>query len=188
MAQSASGIASAPGVAETTVVVETDLYRAVFSNRGARLLSVELKRYVTAHGASAKDGKPLRVPHGREVPPGDRVVLDGGPLFELSLGSGAARRPLDDVVYAVSESADAGGAVRARTFTAGAPDAAGPYVRQTWRARPGSYAFDLEVETRGIPDSWRLADYSLRMRNWPPFTETDRHNDERAVRVISLVG
>ena len=164
----------------------------MFSNRAARLLSVELKRYVTAHGASAKDGKPLRVPHGHEVPAGDRVVLAGEPLFELSLGSGTNPRPLGDVVYAVRESADASGAVRVLSFTAGGPAGAdtpaGPYVRQTWRVRPGSYALDLEVETRGIPDAWRLTDYSLRMRNWPPFTETDRKTDEHAVRVVSLVG
>ncbi len=186
----ASGIASAAGVAETTLVLETDLYRARFSNRGARLLSVELKRYVTAHGASAKNGRPLHVPHGQEVPPGDRVVLAGGPLLELSLGSGADARPLADVVYAVQESTDASGAVRGLTFTAGGPAgaSAGPFVRQTWRVRPGSYAFDLEVETRGIPDAWRLNEYSIRMRNWPPFTETDRKNDERYVRVVSLVG
>jgi YidC/Oxa1 family membrane protein insertase len=183
-AVSASGLASAPGVAETTFVLETDRYVARFSNRGARLLSVELKRYVTAHGASAKDGKPLRVPHGREVPPGDRVVLDGGPLFELALGSGASPRRLNDVVYAARESADATGAVRVLSFAAG--DSAGPYVRQTWRVRPGSYAFDLEVETRGIPDA--VTDYSLRTRNWPPFTETDRQSDERAERVVSLMG
>lgn len=190
----ASGLASAAGVAEATFVLETDLYRAEFSNRGARLLSVELKRYVTAHGASAKNGKPLRVPAGHEVPPGDRVVLSGGPLLELVLGSGAGARPLGDVVYAVRESADASGAVRVLTFTAGADGPAdaggpvGPYVRQTWRVRPGSYAFDLEVETRGIPDSWRLADYSIRTRNWPPFTETDRKTDERYERVVGLVG
>jgi YidC/Oxa1 family membrane protein insertase len=198
-----SGIPSAAGVAETTFALETPLYRAEFSNRGARLLSVALKRYVTAHGASAKDGRPLHVPAGREVPPGDRVVLTGGPLLELGLGSGAGRRPLTDVVYAVRESTDASGAVCGLTFTAGEPGPgsagaparsagtgapAGPYIRQTWRIRPGSYAFDLEVETRGIPDSWRLNDYSLQMRNWPTFTETDRKTDERYVRVVSLVG
>ena len=179
-------IAATTGVIEKGWAIETPLYRAEFSNRGARLLTVELKRYVTAHGANAKDGKPLRVPVGREVPPGDRVVLAGGPLFGVDLGSGAGLRSLADVVYAVSESTDASGATRALTFTAG--DSAGLFVRQTWRVRPGTYALDLEVETRGIPDSWRLSDYSLSMRNWPAFTETDRKSDLRQVRVISLVG
>jgi len=179
-------IAAAAGVIEKRWTIETPLYRAEFSNRGARLLSVELKRYVTAHGASAKDGKPLRVPAGHEVPPGDRVVLAGGPLFGMDLGSGASLRSLAGQVYAVTESTDATGATRALTFTAG--DSAGLVIRQTWRVRPDTYALDLEVETRGIPGAWRLNDYSLSMRDWTPFTETDRKTDLRYVRVSSLVG
>ena len=179
-------IASAAGVLEKTWEIETPLYRAQFSNRGARLLTIELKRFVAAHGASARDGKPLHVPAGQEVPRGDRVVLAGGPLFGVDLGSGAALRSLADLVYAVRESTDAQGATRALTFTAG--DSAGLLIRQTWRVRPDTYALDLEVETRGIPDAWRLSDYSLTMRNWPAFTETDRKTDQRYVRVSSLVG
>ncbi len=179
-------ISAQAGVLEKTSTIETPLYRAVFSNRGARLLSVELKRFVSATGASAKNGKPLRVKHGAVVPPGDRVVLAGGPLFGVDLGSGPALRSLAGVVYAVAESADASGAVRALTFTA--RDSAGLYVRQTWRVRPGSYALDLEVETRGVPDSWRLGDYSLTMRSWPIFTETDRNTDLFNTGASSLVG
>ena len=174
------------GVIEKRWTLETPLYRAEFTNRGARLLSVEFKHYVAAHGVSAKNGMPLRVPAGREVPAGDRVVLAGGPLFGMDLGSGASLRSLADLVYAVAESVDASGETRALTFTAG--DSAGLVIRQTWRVRPGTYALDLEVETRGIPDSWRLNDYSLTMRNWPAFTETDRKTDGRYVRVSSLVG
>src|SRR5262245_15813317 len=37
---------------ERTVLVETPLYRAWFSTRGARLLSVELKHYGSAHGVT----------------------------------------------------------------------------------------------------------------------------------------
>jgi YidC/Oxa1 family membrane protein insertase len=174
------------GVIEKRWTLETPLYRAEFTNRGARLLAVEFKHYVEAHGLSAKNGRPLRVPAGREVPAGDRVVLAGGPLFGMDLGSGAGLRSLADLVYAVEESTDASGETRALTFTAG--DSAGLVIRQTWRVRPDTYALDLEVETRGIPDAWRLNDYSLTMRNWPAFTETDRKTDERYVRVSSLVG
>jgi YidC/Oxa1 family membrane protein insertase len=179
-------IAASTGVIEKRWVIETPLYRAQFSNRGARLLTMELKRYVAAHGASAKDGRPLRVPAGREVPAGDRVVLAGGPLFGMDLGAGAGLRSLADLVYAVSESTDASGATRALTFSAG--DSAGLVIRQTWRVRPDTYALDLEVETRGIPDAWRLSEYSLTMRTWPAFTETDRKTDMNDVRVTSLVG
>ncbi len=174
------------GGIEKRWALETPLYRAEFTNRGARLLTVELKRYVAAHGASAKNGRPLRVPVGREVPAGDRVVLAGGPLFGMDFGSGAGLRSLADVVYAVAESTDASGETRALTFIA--EDDAGLVIRQTWRVRPDTYALDLEVETRGIPDSWRLNDYSLTMRTWPAFTETDRKTDLNDVRVTSLVG
>jgi len=179
-------IAAGSGVLEKTSTLETPLYRAVFSNRGARLLTLELKRFVSASGVSAKDGKPLRVRGGADVPPGDRVVLAGGPLLGMDLGSGGTLRSLAGVVYAVAESADAGGTVRALTFTA--QDSAGLYVRQTWRVRPDSYALDLEVETRGVPDGWRIGDYSLTMRSWPIFTETDRNTDKVNTGAASLVG
>jgi YidC/Oxa1 family membrane protein insertase len=179
-------IAAAAGALDQTYSIETPLYRAVFSNLGARLLTVELKRFVSAHGVSAKGGKPLRVKHGQEVPSGDRVVLAGGPLMGLDLGSGGALKPLSNVVYAATESTDARGMTQALTFVA--RDSSGFYLRQTWRVRPGTYALDLEVETRGIPDAWRVNDYSLVMRSWPAFTETDRKTDLRSVGVASLVG
>jgi YidC/Oxa1 family membrane protein insertase len=179
-------IMATTGVIEKRWTLETPLYRAEFTNRGARLLAVEFKHYVAAHGVSAKNGRPLRVPAGREVPAGDRVVLAGGPLFGMDLGSGAGLRSLADLVYAVEESTGASGETRALTFTAG--DSAGLVIRQTWRVRPDTYALDLEVETRGIPDAWRLNDYSLTMRTWPAFTETDRKTDLNDVRVTSLVG
>jgi YidC/Oxa1 family membrane protein insertase len=179
-------ISAAAGEIGKSWALETPLYRAVFSSRGARLVSVELKRYVSAHGASSKSGRLLRVKAGREAPPGDRVVLTGGPLFGLDLGSGAGLRSLADVVYVASESTDAGGQARALTFTA--RDSAGLLIRQTWRTRPGTYALDLEVETSGIPDVWHVSDCSLTMRSWPAFTETDRKTDARYVRASSLVG
>src|SRR5262249_40265453 len=42
---------------ERTIMVETPLYHAQFSSRGARLVSVELKRYATAHGVSSVGGR-----------------------------------------------------------------------------------------------------------------------------------
>ncbi|MBI5710439.1 MAG: membrane protein insertase YidC [Candidatus Eisenbacteria bacterium] len=179
-------IAAAAGALEKTSSIETPLYRATFTNRGARLLSVELKRYVSAHGVSSAGGKPRRVKPGHAVPPGDRVVLAGGPLFGVDLGSSAGLRPLDGLVYAVAESADATGQDAALTFTA--RDSSGLAVRQTWRVRPGTYALDLDVQVDGVPAAWRLNDYSLTVRSWPPFTETDRRTDERQVRATTLVG
>jgi YidC/Oxa1 family membrane protein insertase len=174
-----------PGL-ERSVVIETPLYRATFSTRGARLLAVEIKRYASAHGVSSVGGKPKHWPRGEVVPPGDRVVLAGGPLFGLDLGSNDALKPFDNVTYAVAESLDAAGEARALTFTA--EDPSGLHVRQTYRVRPDAYALDLEVELKGIPVAWRVSDYSLTMRSWPLLTEADLLADARALRATSMVG
>jgi YidC/Oxa1 family membrane protein insertase len=171
---------------EQTYDIETPLYRATFSNRGARLLSYELKKFATAHGASSRNHDPVRVRPGTEVPAGDRVVLGGGPLFGLDLGSGAGRHDLGGVVFAVSESLAAGGERVALHFTA--QDSGGAFVRQSYRVRPGDYALDLEVEIRGVNPSWRLDEYSLTVRSWPLFTEADELSDARSLRSTSLVG
>src|SRR2546426_2820981 len=174
-----------PGI-ERSVVIETPLYRATFSNRGARLLAFEIKRYASPHGVSSARGKPRHWHRGDEVPPGDRVVLAGGPLFGLDLGSNGSLKPLDKLTYAVAESLDAAGETRALTFRA--EDASGFHVRQTYRVRPDDYALDLEVELTGIPDAWRVPDYSLTTRSWPLLTEADLLADARALRATSMVG
>ena len=189
-ASPAAPVATARVEAERTIDVETPLYRATFSSRGARLVSIELKHYVSSLGATA------RTPEGRHrlrtrksdepVPPGDRVVLAGGPSLALDLGSDGTRRALDDVVYAVSESLDASGAVRVLTFTATAEG--GPSIRQTWRVRPDDYAFDLEVQLGGIPAAWRVADYTITSRSWPLLHESAWEDEERSLRATSLVG
>ncbi len=171
---------------ERSYRVETPLYHAEFSSRGARLLSVELLHYASAHGASSHDGKAVRPRRGAPVPPGDRVVLSGGPSFGLDLGSGSALIPLDDLVYSVAESLDAAGLVRRLSFTA--RDSSGLLIRQTWRVRPDSYALDLTVELQHVPLGWRLADYSLSTRSWPLFNEADIPADLRGLHATSLVG
>src|SRR5262245_59452573 len=171
---------------ERSYRIETPLYHAEFSSRGARLLSVELLHYASAHGASSVKGRAVHPKSGQPVPPGDRVVLGGGPSFGLDLGSGSARVPLDGLVYTVAESLDAAGATRRLTFTG--RDSSGLEVRQTWRVRPDSYALDLEVEIRNAPAAWRVTDYSLTTRCWPLFTETNIHADAQGEFATSLVG
>jgi YidC/Oxa1 family membrane protein insertase len=174
-----------PAVPERTYVVETPLYRAVFSNHGARLVSLELKQYASAHDSGG--GLSPVHPRGQVVPEGHRVVLaGGGPVVGLDLGSGAALRPLDALSYDVAESTDAAGAVRALTFTA--RDSSGLALRQVWRVRPNDYAFDVEVDVRGVPASWRIEDYSLTMRSWPQVTEHDLQADHRMLRSSSMLG
>lgn len=178
---------AAPAVPEQLSVVETPLFRAEFSNRGARLVGFELKRFAAAYGEGNFQAKPsLRPKRGEEIPPGDRVHLDGGPTFALDLGSGASRRSLANTVFAVSESTDATGAIRALTFTG--RDAGGMQLRQTWRVRPDSYMLDLEVEVAGVPANSDVRDYSLTTRTWPVLTESDPQTDVHGLRAVSLVG
>ncbi len=176
-----------PAVPEQRSVIETPLYRAEFTNLGARLVDFELKRYSAAYGKSLFVDHPERRPHrGQDVPRGDRVSLGGGPSFGVDLGSGANLRSLAQTTYAVSESLDAAGAVRALTFTS--QDSSGLYVRQTWRVRPDTYMLDLEIETRNVPPAWRLSDYSLTVRSWPLINEASYSTDEHGLRDVSLVG
>jgi len=173
---------AAPAAAiERRIHIETPLYDAEFSSAGARLLSIELKRFATARNAHGPRPSP-----GAEVPVAERVRLAGAPTFQLDLGSGANRRPLGGLAYAVSESLDAGHAVRALTFTG--RDPSGVQVRQTYRARPDSYAMDLEVEITDVPASLPFTDYSLTVRSWPALTEADHRSDQRAMLASSLVG
>ncbi len=171
---------------EKTLSIETPLYHATFSTTGARLVSLELKRFASAHGVSSASGKKVPIHRDGEVPPGDRVVLAGGPLFALDLGSGTNRVSLADFPYAVSDSQDASGQVRMLSFVA--QDSTGLYVRQTYRVRPEDYALDYEVELRNVPDALRVSDYSLTTRSWPILTEKDLTADLHAVRASSLVG
>ncbi|HEY6868050.1 MAG TPA: YidC/Oxa1 family insertase periplasmic-domain containing protein [Candidatus Eisenbacteria bacterium] len=180
------GVEPPPQAIERSLDVETPLYDAQFSNLGARLVSVQLKRFASAHGVSSLSGTVHRPRPGEDVPPGDRVVLAGAPTFELALGSGASLRPLTDLAYDVAESTDASGRIRALTFTA--RDPSGIHLRQTYRIDPDSYAIGLEVEMRDVPPTLPVTDYSLTVRSWPALTEADRLSDQRALRASSLVG
>lgn len=177
----------APAIAEQRVVVETPLYRAEFSNRGARMVGFELKKIPAAFGASNYHANPSRRPRaGEDVPRDDRVHLDGSPTFALDLGWGPSLRSLEHTMFAVSESSDATGAIRALTFTA--RDTGGILLRQTWRVRPDSYMLDFEVETADIPPASEVRDYSLTTRTWPLLTESDPQTDIHGLRAVSLVG
>ncbi len=179
-------VAANSGALERTLHLETPLYDAVFSSRGARLVSLTLKRYASPHGVTGRAGQRVTVKPGADVPPGDRVTLASAPVFGVDLGSGANLRSLADVVYEVEERSGADGTVNALVFSA--RDSAGLEVRQTFAVRADDYALDVAVELRGVPAAWRLADWSLTTRSWPLFTESDLSADHRQLRASSLVG
>jgi len=170
---------------ESAYRIETPLYLATFSNRGARLLSVELKQFAASRGPTyAGTGKaPIQ---GKPVEAIDRVQLAGGPSFGIDLGAAESLRPLDNVVYSVAESRNAAGNVERLTFTA--VDSGGMVVRQTWQVHPNDYALDLEVELRNVPAAWRLNTYSLTCRSWPLLNENNTQDEERSLKATTLVG
>ena len=180
-----SGQPAIPAVEARTVVVETALYRATFSNIGARLLSMELKQYSAAWGVSRfADHHTKRPKRGAEVPEGDRVELRASPLFAFDLGAGASLRSLANTPFAVEESLGTDGKVAALTFTA--RDSAGFEVRQTWRPRPDTYLLDLDVTVAAAPTG--ANEWSLTARSWPLLTDENPEQDSRSVRGIGLIG
>jgi YidC/Oxa1 family membrane protein insertase len=183
MSAPAGADTSAPGP-ERPILVETPLYRARFSTRGARLVSVELKLYASSHGATL--GHHRHPPRGEALPEEQRVELSGEPALMLDLGSGNAVHSLAHVSYEAAESLDAAGQIRALTFRGRDPE--GATIRQTYRIRPNDYAMDLEVEIRGVPNASRITDYSITARSWPLAHEHDQLDEERSLRAASLIG
>jgi YidC/Oxa1 family membrane protein insertase len=179
----ATPIRTAEPVLERSESIETPLYRANFSNRGARLVSIELKQYASSRPI-AGDGKRVVTRPGQTVPEGHRVTLSGGPLFGIDLGSGNNLRPLADAVYAVEDSVDAAGERRVLHFTL--RDSAGMQIRQTYRVRPDDYGIELEVAIQNPPAG--VTEYSLTTRSWPLLTEADQAADERSLKATSFVG
>jgi len=178
------GSPAAESKPERLIHVDTPLYQATFSTRGARLTMVRLKRYAAAHALTGKHH--VHRDKNGDYPEEARVALAGEPTFGVDLGSGAGRLPLARADYAVSESLDAAGQIRTLIFTL--RDSSGMSVRQTYRVRPDDYALDLAVEMEGVRPESRLTDYSLTTRSWPLMTETTLQTDERSLRATSLVG
>jgi len=179
-----SAPADTAGGSERVIAVETPLYRAWFSSRGARLLGVELKRYATAHGAAAAH-RAHRLKPGEVYPEDERVELAGEPALRLDLGAPGSRKE-EMLAYQASESLDAAGQVRTITFRARGED--GAAIRQTYRLRPDTYAIDLEVAIQGLPVGSKISEYSLTARSWPLAHEHDQVDEERSLRATSLVG
>ena len=177
--------ATTSSLPEQLVVLETPLYRATFSNIGARLRSFELKRYAAAWGESRFAEHPGKRPkRGHEVAAGDRVELAGSPSFAFDLGAGPALRSLGAAAFAVAESTDAAGTTVAVTFSA--RDSAGMEVRETWRTRPDAYLLDLDVAVAGASSS--IQEWSLTTRSWPLLSEANPDQEMRVVRSIGLLG
>ena len=159
----ASGWATAP---DTIISVDHALYTARFRSRGARLLSVTLKKFASVDT--------------------NRVAIAADPAFALDLGDVRAPRSLAEVPYALAESTDAIGHVAALTFTA--RDSSGMTIAQTFRLTPNDYRIEVTVAMQGLPISDDFRRYAITLRSWPLVNEADRMEDLGNLGVTAKVG
>lgn len=160
-----SGWASA---ADTILTIDQPLYVARFRSKGARLLSVALKKY--------KDGN------------SGVATLAADPAVALDLGNDMAPQSLAEVPYAYAESLDAQGRVARLTFTAG--ESAGLMVVQTFRFQTEDYRIPYTVTMTGLdaPGARDLRDYRITLRSWPLVTERTHSEDLNNLGVTAKVG
>jgi len=118
---------------ERTVVVENDRFRAELSNRGAVVVGFELKGHLS-HGGGIVD-----LVRRRET----------GPFPFALVGSDLAPLPLDNALYTVEETSEAGARVIDFRYRGPAGDAS---KRFTFN---GDETFGVEVEV-GRPRDWGL--------------------------------
>ncbi|HEV2169772.1 MAG TPA: membrane protein insertase YidC [Candidatus Binatus sp.] len=131
-------IASAGSVPEKTVEVDSDLYEAVFTTRGARLKSFVLNKYRTTSDKKSPPYEMVQMSRGGHLPLG-AVIARGGEVFDDR-----------DVMYETSAPAQikttAGGDATA-VFTGKTAD--GLTITKTFSFKPSSYVFSMDVATAG---------------------------------------
>ncbi len=115
---------------ERTVTVDTGAVRAVFSNRGATLVSWELANY------QGPDGRPVDlVPH--DLPPNQPKP------FSLELDDAAKSTRLNSALFTTSSGATADAKTAPVTIAFDYEDAAGLRARKEFRFEPNSYVVTL---------------------------------------------
>jgi len=142
---------------ERTFTVETPLYRAVFTSRGARLRRYDLKKYADRLG---KGAQPVDLVHVTKDDP------EGWPLG-LNLIGEQSSTALENVDF---EGARAGDTLR---FTSSGPG--GVAVTKTYTVDPTSYLLTLEVEARNLGDEEKRLGIGLTWTN----PADPKHHDSR---------
>jgi YidC/Oxa1 family membrane protein insertase len=125
-------------VPEREIEVDTEVYRAVFTSRGARLKSFELKRF---HETSAPDS-----PLYEMVKPGPGGVLPLGAIIKRD-GTIIDDRELAYTTDAPSRIIVKAGRTATLTFEARTPD--GAVIRKTFTFRPASYVLNMGMQVAG---------------------------------------
>jgi len=149
--------AAVPGAEEKEIKVDTPLYEAVFSNRGATIKSFKLKKYKTELDADS--------------PPVDLVTISDDGVNFLSVNFNAGQGLTDDkaIIYSASRNSVAlaeGSQPVDLTFTC--PSADGVAIEQTFRFYPDKYIIDLFVTVTNNTDVPLRGSVRASLRNMPP--------------------
>lgn len=129
-------VAAEMAAAESTTTIDTDEYHAVFSNRGAQLVSFRLKKYFE------KDGSGVELVR-KEAPVGYRH-------FFLESSDGSFNSFANHGLYVVENRVEGGKGTLAFRIA----DAKGRMVVKTFEIGE-SYRLGFRIETRGFDGSWR---------------------------------
>lgn len=157
---------SAQDAPDRILEIDEPLYTVRLRTRGARLLSVVLKKY--------KDGD------------SGRATLAADPALALDLGGLASPLSLADVPYTAAESLDATGRVAGVTLTA--LDSTGLRITQSFRLPAQDYDLDYAVSLSGAPPTWDVREYRLSLTSWPLLTERTHQEDLGNLGVTAKLG
>ncbi|MGH7813047.1 MAG: membrane protein insertase YidC [Candidatus Binataceae bacterium] len=132
-------VAAASAPPARTIEIDTDLYRAIFTTKGAQLTSFELKHYRQTAAANSPLYQMVTGPAGKRLPLAV-VLMRGGKLYDD-----------DELAYSTA----AGNRIEVKNgaptaaFTARAAD--GTTITKTLTFKAGSYLFGLKVAVSGGP-------------------------------------
>jgi len=148
-----------------TTTIETPLYRATLTNRGAAILSFELSDYHTADGRRVDMVSPREPALRAIVRFGANSIDTGEWVFEPSVtGTVPLSEGRDDLtVRFVGEREDGLRLVKTYTF------------------RPSSYLFDIDVQLTGVPGTAGGREVVL---GWPGVLPTEEKEDDRGLATV----
>ncbi len=151
-----------------TTTVETPLYRAEFTNRGARLTSFKLRKFDDKHNLDRGDLVQL--------------VRPGEAEFDVRLETESGLRDLGDVLYGLQEESLPGGGKRL-TYTAGS--SGGIRVTKVYTLPADGYMIDLQVSVQAGDQA---SGYRLGWDGGIPQAEASDKQYKSAAGTIVLLG
>jgi YidC/Oxa1 family membrane protein insertase len=153
------------GRAVETTVIETPLYRATLSNRGASLVSFELKEYRDAEGRMVDLVPPGDPALGVLVRFGANAIDTGDWIFEPSLTGTVTLREGEGT----------------RTVRFDGERADGLALTTVYTFRSDSYLFDMSTRLSGVPGSAGGREIAL---GWPGVLPTEEKEDDRGLATV----